>query len=88
MVEGYESPVAGVTGSADKEEEGDDEDEDITDDKEPSSKKKSKSATSSTQSASAPSGSKSMSILSRTMAEYDTCAPEKAEEFDPIQGKE
>jgi hypothetical protein len=31
--------------------------------------------------------SKSLSILSRSISEYDTCAPEKSVEFDPVQGK-
>ncbi|CAF3902190.1 unnamed protein product, partial [Adineta steineri] len=80
LVEGYENPVAGVTGSP-----GDDaddvEDEDITSDMGTSSKTKSKSS-----SLSASSSSKSISILSRSISEYDTCTPEKSVEFDPVQG--
>ncbi|CAF1410276.1 unnamed protein product [Adineta steineri] len=76
LVEGYENPVAGVTGSP-----GDDaddvEDEDITSDMGTSSKTKSKS--------SSLSSSKSISILSRSVSEYDTCTPEKSVEFDPVQ---
>lgn len=30
--------------------------------------------------------SKSMSILTRSISEYDTCAPEKSVDFDPVQG--
>lgn len=60
------------------------EDEDITDEMGQSSKKKlSKSATSLS---SATSASKPLSIISRTTSEYDTCAPEKSVEFDPVQG--
>ncbi|CAF1651296.1 unnamed protein product, partial [Adineta ricciae] len=73
LIEGYENPVAGVTGTPDNEE---DEDEDITGDIGTVSNKKSKATSSS---------SKSMAILSRSISEYDTCAPEKSVEFDPVQ---
>ncbi|UJR31003.1 hypothetical protein I4U23_018514 [Adineta vaga] len=77
LVEGYENPVAGVTGAPeDGEDEG--EDEDITGDMGTVSQKKSKSSSSLS--------SKSMSILSRSISEFDTCAPEKSVEFDPVQG--
>ncbi len=81
LVEGYENPVAGVTRSADKEDNDDDDDgdDDISTDAGTSSKtKKSKSSSS----------SKSISILSRTTTEFETCIPEKSVEFDPVQGKQ
>jgi hypothetical protein len=43
------------------------------------SSKKGKSSSSS-------SSSKPISILSRSISEYDTCAPEKSVDFDPVQG--
>lgn len=70
-----------MTKSADKEandDDDDDEDEDISTDAGTSSKKKKPKSTSS---------SKSISILSRTISEFDTCTPEKSVEFDPVQGK-
>ncbi|CAF1489957.1 unnamed protein product, partial [Adineta steineri] len=79
LVEGYENPVAGVTRSSNK---GDDDDDDTDDDDSPSdagptkSKKESKGSSS----------SKSISILSRTTSEFETCTQEKAVEFDPVQG--
>ncbi|CAF3719429.1 unnamed protein product [Adineta steineri] len=78
LVEGYENPVAGVTRSSNK---GDDDDDDTDDDDSPSdagttkSKKESKGSSS----------SKSISILSRTTSEFETCTQEKAVEFDPVQ---
>ena len=82
LVEGYENPVAGVTRSADKEASDDEEDEDdeeiSSDAGTTSSKKKKPKASPST---------KSISILSRTTSEFDTCTPEKSVEFDPVQGK-
>jgi hypothetical protein len=80
LVEGYDSPVAGITSPADNGED-DVEDEDITGDMGTSSKVKSKSSSFSSLS------SKSMSILSRSISEYDTCARENSVDFDPIQGK-
>ena len=77
LVEGYESPVANLAGSKENEDEDEGDDEDITADTDPSSSKKGTSKSSS---------SKSISITSRTMSEFDTCAPEKSEEFDPVQG--
>lgn len=81
LVEGYESPVAGVQSSNDDEDE--DEDEDITDDMgaQPANtnanKKKDKKSSSS---------SKSIAIVSRSMSEYETCGTEKSVDFDPVQG--
>ncbi|CAF4455404.1 unnamed protein product [Rotaria socialis] len=84
LVEGYENPVSGLT-VAPGQEEDDIEDEDITDEMGKTSKKKiSKSATS-LSSVPSPSSNKQMSILSRTTSEFDTCAPEKSVEFDPVQ---
>lgn len=68
--------MAGVTGTPDNDED-EAEDEDITGDMGTVSNKKSKSTSSS---------SKSMAILSRSTSEYDTCAPDKSVEFDPVQG--
>jgi hypothetical protein len=80
LIEGYENPVAGVAQSTDNEAD-DVEDEDITGDMGTSSKKgKSPSSSSSS------SSSKSISILTRSISEYDTCAPEKSVDFDPVQG--
>ncbi len=56
----------------------DGEDEDITGDMGTSSKKGKSSSSSSS--------SKPISILSRSISEYDTCAPEKSVDFDPVQG--
>ena len=84
LVEGYENPVAGVTRSADKDDGGgdDSDDEEIaTDAGTPSKKKKSKPAA-------VPSPSSSISILSRTTSEFETCTQEKAVEFDPVQGND
>ena len=83
LVEGYENPVAGVTRSADKgeddgDDDGDDDDDTSHDAGTSTKKKKSKESAS----------SKSISILSRTTSEFDTCAPEKAVDFDPVQGTE
>jgi hypothetical protein len=70
--------VAGVTRSADKEETVDDEDdEEISDDTAGKKKKNNKEGSS----------SKSISILSRTTSEFDTCTVEKAVDFDPVQGE-
>lgn len=69
--------MAGVTGTPENDDDG--EDEDITSDMGTVSHPKSKSAAS-------PSSSKSVSILSRSTSEFDTCAPEKSVEFDPVQG--
>lgn len=80
LVEGYENPVAGVTRSADKDDgaaAGDDSDEDDDNDGGTSSKKKKTKA---------PSSSQSISILSRTTSEFETCSAEKAVDFDPVQG--
>jgi hypothetical protein len=80
-VEGYDSPVAGVTRSADKDDDDDDdaEDEDITKDgNSPTPAKKKKSSSSSS--------SKAITILSRNVSEFETCTPEKSVEFDPVQG--
>ncbi|CAF4361320.1 unnamed protein product, partial [Rotaria magnacalcarata] len=80
----YENPVSGLTVAPGNEED-DVEDEDITDEMGKTSKKKiSKSATS-LSSVPSPSSNKQMSILSRTTSEFDTCAPEKSVEFDPVQ---
>jgi len=80
LVEGYENPVAGVTRSVDKgDDDGDDpDDDDIPTDAGTSSKKKKSKESSSS--------SKSISILSRTTSEFDTCTQEKSVEFDPVQG--
>ncbi|CAF4067912.1 unnamed protein product [Rotaria sordida] len=82
LVEGYDNPVASVTQSTSNDDD-DVEDEDITDEMGKSTKKKlSKSSSSSSSSSS----NKPISILSRTISEYDTCTPEKSVEFDPVQG--
>ncbi|CAF4562648.1 unnamed protein product [Rotaria sp. Silwood1] len=82
LVEGYDNPVAGVTQSTSNDDD-DVEDEDITDEMGISTKKKlSKSSSSSSSSSS----NKAISILGRSMSEYDTCTPEKSVEFDPVQG--
>ena len=70
--------MAGVTGTPNNDED-EAEDEDITGDMGTVSNKKSKPTSSS---------SKSMAILSRSISEYDTCAPEKSVEFDPVQGNQ
>jgi len=75
LVEGYENPIAGVVQSTANDDD-DGEDEDITGDMGTSSKKGKSSSSS----------SKSISILSRSISEYDTCAPEKSVDFDPVQG--
>ena len=79
LVEGYENPVAGLTHSPEKEEaaEESDDEEISTDAGTSSKKKKSKDASS----------SKSISILSRTTSEFETCSAEKSVDFDPVQGK-
>ncbi|CAF3404631.1 unnamed protein product [Rotaria sp. Silwood1] len=78
LVEGYENPVAGVTRSTDEPEDDDDgaDDDDTSTDAGASSKKKKTKAPS----------TKSISILSRTTSEFETCAAEKPVEFDPVQG--
>ncbi|CAF2639784.1 unnamed protein product [Rotaria sp. Silwood2] len=82
LVEGYDNPVAGVTQSTSNDDD-DVEDEDITDEMGLSTKKKlSKSSSSSSSSSNKP-----ISILSRSMSEYDTCTPEKSVEFDPVQDR-
>ncbi|CAF3673697.1 unnamed protein product [Rotaria sp. Silwood1] len=83
LVEGYDNPVAGVTQSTSNDDD-DVEDEDITDEMGISTKKKlSKSSSSSSSSSS----NKAISILGRSMSEYDTCTPEKSVEFDPVQDR-
>ncbi|CAF3162533.1 unnamed protein product [Rotaria socialis] len=81
LVEGYENPVAGVTRSTDEAGDNADDDDDGGDDDDgpsdgaASKKKKTKSPP-----------TKSISILSRTTSEFDTCTVEKPVEFDPVQG--
>jgi hypothetical protein len=69
-----------MTKSSDKDDDDDDDgdDDDTSTDAGTSSKKKKSKSSSS---------SKSISILSRTITEFDTCTPEKSVEFDPVQGK-
>ncbi|CAF4787600.1 unnamed protein product, partial [Rotaria socialis] len=80
LVEGYENPVAGVTRSTDEAGDNADDDDDGGDDDDgpsdgaASKKKKTKSPP-----------TKSISILSRTTSEFDTCTVEKPVEFDPVQ---
>ncbi|CAF4494898.1 unnamed protein product [Rotaria sp. Silwood1] len=81
LVEGYDNPVAGVTQSTSNDDD-DVEDEDITDEMGISTKKKLSKSSSSSSSSS----NKAISILGRSMSEYDTCTPEKSVEFDPVQG--
>lgn len=81
MVEGYENPVAGITRSSEDskdsaDDEGDDGDDDDTANNAAGSKTKKPKSTS----------TKSISILSRTTSEFDTCSAEKPVEFDPVQG--
>jgi len=78
LVEGYDNPIAGAVQSTANDDD-DVEDEDITGDMGTSAKKGKSSSLSS-------SSSKSISILSRSISEYDTCTPEKSVDFDPVQG--
>lgn len=78
LVEGYDNPVAGITKSSDNESNTDDADGDDDDDDDGGGSSKTKKNKSSS--------SKSISILSRTTSEFDTCASEKSVEFDPVQG--
>ncbi|CAF3599194.1 unnamed protein product [Rotaria sp. Silwood1] len=82
LVEGYDNPVAGVTQSTSNDDD-DVEDEDITDEMGISTKKKLSKSSSSSSSSS----NKAISILGRSMSEYDTCTPEKSVEFDPVQDR-
>ena len=77
LVEGYDNPVAGITKS-DKESNTNDADDDDDDDDDGDSSKTKKNKQSS---------NKSISILSRTTSEFETCASEKSVDFDPVQGK-
>ena len=78
LIEGFESSVTGVTASTENDHADQDEEEHVANKMDTKSKKKHKSSSSS---------SKSISILTRSISEYDTCTPEKSLEFDPVQGK-